>query len=75
MINPMKEVLYFLCALSGVEHFERGFALQHLRRTPKPTRRLILGSEGLLRGSKNPNYAHEPVRLLWRKSANLAPMA
>jgi aryl-alcohol dehydrogenase-like predicted oxidoreductase len=44
MINPVKEVLYFLCALSGVEHFERGFALQHLRRTPKPTRRLILGS-------------------------------
>jgi hypothetical protein len=52
MVDPMKEVFHLPCAFGGVVHFERGFALQHLRRTPKPTRRLILGSEGLLGGSR-----------------------
>jgi hypothetical protein len=75
MIDPVKEVFYLPCAFGGVEHFERGFALQHLRRTPKPTRRLILRSEGFLGGGENPNHTDQPVRLLRRKTANLAPVA
>jgi hypothetical protein len=75
MVDPMKEVFHLPCAFGGVEHFERGFALQHLRRTPEPTRRLVLRSERFFGCSKNPNHSDQPVRLLWRKPANLAPMA
>ena len=75
MVDPMKEVFNLSGAFGGVEQFERRFALQHLRRTPKPARRLVLRSEGFLGGGKNPNHSDQPVRLFWRKTANLAPVA
>jgi hypothetical protein len=75
MVDAVKEVFDLPRAFGGVEQFERRFALQHLRRTPKPARRLVLRSEGFLGGSKNPNHSDQPVRLLRRKTANLAPVA
>jgi hypothetical protein len=75
MIEPVKEVFNLPRAFGSVEQFERRFALQHLRRTPKPARRLVLRSEGFLGGGKNPNHPDQPVRLLRRKTANLTPVA
>ena len=75
MVDPVKEVFDLSRAFGGVEQFERGFALQDLRRTAKLARRLVLRSEGFLGGSKNPNHTDQAVRLLRRKSANLAPVA
>jgi hypothetical protein len=75
MVDPVKEVFDLPGAFGGVEQFKRRFALQHLRRAPKPARRLVLRSEGFLGGGKNPNHSDQPVRLLRRKPANLAPMA
>jgi hypothetical protein len=75
MVDPVKEFFDLPRAFRGVEQFERRFALQHVRRMTKPARRLVLRSEGFLGGGKNPNHSDQPVRLLRRKSANLAPVA